>query len=223
MRKRGRIKALLAIVLMGSIGTCYASNTQNNMSAGDREIGEEKEVKFIDTDESWAEKYIEEVAEEKILLGVDEIHFCPKAYMTRGEFTGVLARMLKLNGEEYRDKYRDVKRTYYYADYIEQLSKLGILSGYEDGYYRPNKELTREEMISQLVRTYEYIKDGAVSYDSSAELRFTDSYQISEWALKDIKKAYELGFIEGDERNQLNPQSLVTREETAKLIVVFHT
>lgn len=214
MRKRGKISTLLAVVLLSTTGVCYGNNT---------EADKEKEVRFIDTDESWAKEYIEEVTKDGVLLGVDEIHFCPKAYMTRGEFTGVLARILKLNGEKYTGKFKDVEGTYYYADDIEQLSDLGILCGYEEGYFKPNKELTREEMVSLFVRAYEYIKGEAVSCNSWTEIKFIDSDQISKWALEDIKKACELGFIEGDEQNRLNPRRLATREETAKLIIVFHT
>src|SRR5690606_37654603 len=111
---------------------------------------------FADTAGHWAESRIQEAVARGIVSGYPDGSFRPNGAVTRAEFAVMLTKGLKLSGSEaaasglnFTD--RDSIRPWA-QNAIVQALQAGIISGYEDGSFRPSREVTRAEMMSMLAR-----------------------------------------------------------------------
>jgi hypothetical protein len=103
------------------------------------------------------------------------------------------------------NNFKDIKG-HWSEQYVTNLLKEGVVSGYKDGTVRPNNLITREEFIKLLLT--------AAGYAPSEKKRssFDDNNQISNWALGYIIKASEMGIIQGYGNNVM-PTRYMTRAE----------
>ena len=95
---------------------------------------------------------------------------------------------------------------------ISDLSKLNIIHGYEDGTFKPKKNITRAE-FSKIVM--EAIINSDV-FDSFNEF---EDVAPEHWANNYIYKAKHLGIINGTSSTTFEPESNVTYEQAIKMIV----
>ncbi len=98
-------------------------------------------------------------------------------------------------------------------DYIEAVSKAGILKGYEDGNIRPDFGVTREEMavlLSRLLNVEDRPVSGMIAYDDNAD--------IQEYANKAVYILSDMKVYIGYDDNTFRPQNVLTREE---IMLVF--
>lgn len=89
-----------------------------------------------------------------IANGISTTAFSPSTEVTRGQAAAMLGRALGLNGEKRKTSFTDVSENYFASGYIEQLVKRGIISGYPNGYFLPNKTLSRGEMAILINRSF---------------------------------------------------------------------
>lgn len=89
-----------------------------------------------------------------IANGISTTAFSPSAEVTRGQAAAMLGRALGLNGEKRKTSFTDVSENYFASGYIEQLVKRGIISGYPNNYFMPNKTLSRGEMAILINRSF---------------------------------------------------------------------
>lgn len=125
----------------------------------------------------------------------------------------VICMMLSVIG--YADTYSDVSDTASYYSAVNLLSSLGIIKGYEDGTFGPERNVTRAEFTVMLMRTLG--RDGIGSSDP-AGLPFEDVASV-DWAVSDIRTAYDSGIINGMSATEFAPQADVTAEQALKMIV----
>lgn len=100
-----------------------------------------------------------------IANGYSSTKFVPAKEVTRGEAAAMLGRALGVSGERKATRFSDVGGGYMASGYIEELVKLGIISGYPDGTFGPNKVLNRGEMAVLINRAFNY---GGTTISSSA-------------------------------------------------------
>lgn len=173
---------------------------------------------FSDIKGHWAEKEIVRLADNKIINtrieNPGDKLFKPDESISRGEVTAMLVKALELN-RYYPDEptFSDVPEENKYFGYIEAAFKAGIVKG-ENGKFRPESGITREEMAVILIKGL----DGAGDQADLALDYFKDADQISEWAKDDVLAAARLGMLKGDEKGRFNPRKNVTRAEAAALI-----
>lgn len=101
------------------------------------------------------------------------------------------------------------------ADAIAQIKALGLIQGYEDGTFRPNREITRAELLTLLARAAD-LKAAAASKTS-----FADDSLIPMWAKPAVQAAAEHGLLTGRDGNKFDPNAVATRAETAALVLRF--
>lgn len=111
-------------------------------------------------------------------------------------------------------QYIDVDSNHWSAPYLAELSKRKIFAGYEDGTFRPNQGITREEIAVVLVRVLGLESRLDEEYDEN----FTDNNEISDWAKKSVYLLTKMGIFTGYEDGSFRPSATVTREEMAVLI-----
>jgi len=97
---------------------------------------------------------------------------------------------------------------------IDVLSSLGIIKGYDDGQFKPDKEVTRAELTSLLMRLLNLSITGTTVADSG----YTDVAN-NHWAVYDIKTASSMGIIKGFGDGNFGPEASVTFEQAVKMVV----
>lgn len=146
------------------------------------------------------------------LLGYEDGTVRPNGSISRAEVATVLFRLLKddvrMQNLTKDNAYSDVPDTAWYAAAVSTLSKMGVISGYPDGTFRPNEPITRAEFAAMIARFDETAK--------SADTPFTDI--SGHWAENAIGKAYGNGWVAGSSKTVFCPESNLTRAETATLL-----
>lgn len=146
------------------------------------------------------------------LLGYEDGTVRPNGSISRAEVATVLFRLLKddvrMQNLTKDNAYSDVPDTAWYSTAVSTLSKMGVISGYPDGTFRPNAPITRAEFAAMIARFDETAK--------SADTPFTDI--SGHWAENAIGKAYGNGWVEGSSKTLFCPESNLTRAETATLL-----
>lgn len=92
---------------------------------------------------------------------------------------------------------------------VSALWRMGIIDGYEDGYFRPEKKINREEaakILSGVMKTYSWTEKG--------ENGFYDNDEIQEWAREAVSVVYNYGVMIGTEENKFLPRGIYTAEQT---------
>lgn len=106
---------------------------------------------------------------------------------------------------------------YWAADYVDFLYNANITTGYNDGTFRPNQNISRAQFAVML---YRYLKLDESKY-ADVSLPFADLNTIPEYAIPAIKALYTEGVISGAEKNgrlYFNPNNALTRAQAAAMI-----
>lgn len=115
------------------------------------------------------------------------------------------------NFDVYYNRFKDVPHTNWAYDLIMQSAQLGIVKGYEDGTFGPNKNLTRAETVVMLVRSL------GVEVPTNQKSVFTD-LPDDNWATDYIMYAVGRGIVNGFEDGTFGSNQLVTRAQLAKMV-----
>ena len=120
-------------------------------------------------------------------------------------------------GEDYQPAFTDTK-DYWGAHYVEFLYTSGVTTGYADGTFRPDQNITRAQFSVMLFR---YLKLDESKY-ADVVLPFADVDKIGEYAIPAIRALYTEGVINGsrgsDGKLYFNPNSPLTRAQAATMI-----
>ncbi|OKP74622.1 hypothetical protein A3842_20425 [Paenibacillus sp. P3E] len=162
----------------------------------------------------WAAAAINDLVSKGILNGTSANSFEPGRSVSRAEFTAMLVRALGLT-DKTAVAFTDVKSGDWYADSVAAAVKAGIVQGTSASVFGAKANITREEMVTMLMRGYEKLH-GKVSADSSSA--FKDEAQISSWAAAYVKKAAALGLVNGRAEGVFQPRGITTRGEAAQVI-----
>ncbi|HTY13100.1 MAG TPA: S-layer homology domain-containing protein [Candidatus Omnitrophota bacterium] len=111
--------------------------------------------------------------------------------------------------------FSDVAGNYWAADPIGRLATLGIVSGYADQSYKPEKPVNRAEMITLLVRV-----SGVTTEGASKKLPFKDVSQKF-WAAPFVATGVKLGFMTGYPDRTFKPVRSINRAEGVTTIARF--
>lgn len=167
----------------------------------------------VDIDNHWAQDYILNTLNNEIFELNADGTFQPDKPVNRGEFARALARQLGVL-EENRTEFQDLNGFPGFRQ-INGLVKEGILSGYPDGTFRPDKKVTRAEAITLIIR--------ALGVKSDNELiRLNDNNYFADlsedhWAIDYVKIASRLELLQQRE-SRFNPDHYISRAEAARYI-----
>ncbi|WP_054028346.1 S-layer homology domain-containing protein [Bacillus sp. FJAT-28004] len=163
----------------------------------------------------WASGKIQALTAKQIIKGTSPTTFEPNRSITRAEFTALIIGALKLAtpGEI---KFADVADNAWYKDAISIAVKAGIVNGKSDSMFDPNGRITREEMVTMLIKAYEVMTSKKL--DDYTGSKFDDMNQVSSWAVKYVNASVELGIINGRSENKFAPKGTATRAEAAQVI-----
>ncbi|WP_339252829.1 polysaccharide lyase family 8 super-sandwich domain-containing protein [Paenibacillus sp. FSL P2-0136] len=94
---------------------------------------------------------------------------------------------------------------------IREAVKQGIITGYPNGSFQPNRNVTRAEFTVMLAKALKL-------QNIEAALSFKDSDRIGSWAKTAVAQAAALGIIQGDNNSNFRPDAPMTRAEMAVML-----
>lgn len=114
----------------------------------------EAQAEFSDiASDRWSAQYINTAFDKGIVSGMPDGSFMPTVAVTRQDAAVMLARACKAAGREFTDRKQlsdSAEISSYATESVEELVAAGIISGFEDGSFRPMEKLTRAQ-AAQLI------------------------------------------------------------------------
>ena len=101
--------------------------------------------------------------------------------------------------------FSDVSSSYWAAQFIQQLSQLGVIAGFPDGSFRPEEPVTRAQFAAMVNKAFQKTQQRQA-------INFTD-VPSNYWASSAIEQAYTIGFLSGYPRNRFEPNQAIPREQ----------
>jgi murein DD-endopeptidase MepM/ murein hydrolase activator NlpD len=175
--------------------------------------------RFSDVSGSEYEASIACVSAWQIALGREDGTFGPHDLLTRGQMASFLTRLLDATGLTLPDgdgltviDYTDIAGHTHEAA-IRQISAVGVANGYGDGLFGPNDRLTRAQITSFAVRTYEEV--AGRSLPAPRDVFLDDDGSVHEDA---INAAAAARLVDAATPGHFAPGRAVSRQEMADLI-----
>lgn len=177
---------------------------------------------FWDMEQHWARDSVFELAARKVVNGKDEYYFSPDQFVTRGEFAAILTRGLGLEDVPGESPFRDVQAGDWFSGAVNAAHAYGLIDGFEDGAFQPDKEISREEAMQLLARAMTLTKldaqvKASAGFDSALD-KYMDQHAISGWARDAVTLCLEAGIVSGRGERELAPKLAVSRAEVAVMV-----
>ena len=148
-----------------------------------------------------------------IVSGRGDGTFGPNDRITRRDFAIMVSKLL-LDGEDAPEAtttpFSDVAANDYGLKAIAYCAENGIISGF-DGEFRPSDNITRQEAAS--------VMKNALELTGTTSELFADDAAIATWAKANVYACKAAGVFNGDDHNNFNPTSTLTRAEAASIMV----
>ena len=106
----------------------------------------------------------------------------------------------------------------WYASYVKLAAAVGLVEG-ENGRFRPEDPVTREELALLFARFARRVNLPAPEVDASVLGAYSDAGQLSDWAKADFALAVNLGWVQGVKEDAIDPRGAATRAQTAVMLL----
>jgi len=173
---------------------------------------------FIDVHQGdWFYANVRYCWENGLVNGVTATTFSPNTAITRGMVVTILYRAQgSPDTTGLKNPFGDVGEGLWYSDAVKWGADNGIVKGYPDGTYMPNRAISRQEMAAIIARYsgYASIKLPAVNEYTG----FSDDAAIFDYAKTNVKDLYIAGIINGKPNNMFDPLGTATRAEFAAMM-----
>lgn len=171
---------------------------------------------------AWAKSAIENLASRNIFDISSDGKFHPYGNITRGELVSILVRAFNLKAVA-AGSFRDVSPKHRYYNEIMTAKRLGIVMGDNNGYFRPDRSVTREDMAVLLARTLSAAGKPLKYYDPAILDEFPDRDSITSYALNSVASLRGENLLHGKgggsgEMPLMAPKDKATRVEAGMLV-----
>ena len=196
-------------------------------------VADEANLVFADNVDSsaWYYNEVNKAAELGLMTGYANTKlFGPNDTITRAQVAQVLFNMaggranMDLPEGSYNEIYGyasfdDVNGKMWYGKAIAWAKAAGIVTGYGDGTFAPENNITREEFATMLARYAQ--KYGNYTAGSAADFAaYGDASAVDSWAAEYVAWAVKGGYM-GKNTNVLTPLANMTRAEAAAMVVRY--
>lgn len=170
---------------------------------------------FTDAQSGWFKPAVDFAQASGIMQGMTPTEFAPNVTTSRAMVAQVLYRLAGSPAVEGAGTFADVAQGAWYYDAMLWASGTGILKGYEDGTYRPMREVSRQEMATILCRMADVEIDADLVDEVLAELADGDS--VADWASEGVVFCYLGGIMTGVDDTHFDPAGMLTRAQLAQV------
>jgi hypothetical protein len=175
---------------------------------------------FADISGHWAKLDIELLANKLVIDGVTSTTFEPERSITRAEFAALVVRALGLSTNSVGSTFKDVALDAWYAGVVNAAANAGIINGYEDSTFRPDRQINREELSAMVVRALKFAgvqNDLSPATQAQVLSTFKDANQLT-WGKSEVAMAIDAGIINGMTPDTLAPRDNATRAQSATML-----
>ena len=170
---------------------------------------------FTDAQSGWYKAAVDFAQASGLMNGMTATEFAPNVTTTRAMVAQVLYRLAGSPTMLHVAAIPDADPDAWYYNAMLWASCTGIMQGYEDGTYRPNRAITRQEMATILLRMAD-VNLGADLVDAAlAELADGDS--VASWARAGVVFCYLGGIMNGMDATHFAPTGMLTRAQLAQV------
>ncbi len=169
---------------------------------------------FSDIDENdWYYDNVMDAANNGYISGMGDGTFAPTKATTRAEFASMIAKAMGYEANpDAPSMFPDVADDFWGKAAINFCAQNGIITGYDDGTFQPNKAITRQEAASILRNAFKLT-------ESSSET-FPDDSAISGWAKESVYIVKASGLMKGDAgTGNFRPTDTIIRAEAASIFM----
>lgn len=171
---------------------------------------------FPDVANHWSKSAVNDMASRLVVNGVDATHFNPNNNVTRAEFAAILVRALGLSDTGTSSKFSDVSTSDWYMGAVTVANEYNLIDGYENGTFRPNQTISRQEAFVILNRAIAIVKlqqaTGSIILSS-----YSDQSKVATWAQTATQAVLSSGVVQGNGK-LLHPTGQMSRAETATVM-----
>ncbi len=180
-------------------------------------------LEFADMNGHWAKKSVNNMGSRMVINGTDNDRFSPDTEITRAEFAAILVRGLGIGLNQDQGAFSDVNSADWYSGAVQTAYAYQLINGFEDGTFRPNDKLTREQAIAILAKAMNITNGSAATAVTGAAAEETlrsykDADEAAPWARRGIASSIQAGVIRGRSASLLAPKANITRAEVAVIV-----
>ncbi|MCW3791083.1 S-layer homology domain-containing protein [Paenibacillus sp. LS1] len=175
---------------------------------------------FNDVAQHWAETEVNDMGSRMVIEGITDTTFEPNRGVTRAEFAAIMVRGLGLKLGERVSSFEDVNGSEWYAGAVNTAASYGLIDGYEDGTFRPQAQITRQEAMVLIARamTVTEMETAAPAGNVQQWSYYADAEQVASWAKEAVASSISTGLVSGRGKETIAPKQSITRAETAAII-----
>lgn len=209
-------RSFLAMAVIVALVLCFSFGTTAEMITGPQ---------FSDVDEdAWYAQMVNEFSAQSIINGYEDGAFRPDCNVTRAEFAIMLFKYIDGMSISTEDTmtivFSDVNEDAWYYEAVMTLANYGVINGYPNGTFWPDKEITREEIAYIL---YKFVGPLGIREEAAPE----DAYIFYPDVLADRWSADAINFltyyrvVHGYPNGTFGPENNATRAEAVAFLYMF--
>ena len=169
---------------------------------------------FSDINENdWFYDDVVSAAENGYVNGMGDGKYEPYGKLTRAQFALMIARAMNYDSNpDVESAFPDVADNHWAKAAINFCYQNEIITGYEDGEFKPDKTITRQEVATILARAFNLEEISSEAYP--------DDSAIAGWASDYVYMAKAAGLMKGDaDTGNFRPTSTLNRAEAATIMM----
>ena len=178
---------------------------------------------FDDATSGWYKPAVDFAQASGLMSGMGDNKFAPDVTTTRAMVAQVMYELAdEPDVSDLTCPLSDVDSTAWYADAVTWAYNAGVVSGYEDGTFRPGRAITRQEMAvmfyGMLFGTDSILAEDDIKLALGA---FKDGDTVASWAREAVAVCYISGIMVGD-NGSFKPTDLLSRAQLAQVFRSFY-
>lgn len=170
---------------------------------------------FPDIKDHWCRETIEKFVKNNWVVGYDDGLFRPDRHVTRAEFTAMVVNIFKEEKQVAESSFTDINKSDWFYNAVSYAVSEGLISGYEDGTFRPMENMQRQDAAVLVSRLFE-----VDFFEGAEEFKFKDEDTFSVYSFQSIKNLASYEIVKGYPDGTFRPLDLITRAEAVQMLDV---
>ncbi len=158
----------------------------------------------------WAYNYVEDISHRNIINGYTDGTFRPDNSLTREQAAKIIVNAVEIPYEGKVADFPDVPSDSWSSPYIAAARDAGIINGHQDGTFRPQDKVTREQIAAMVTRAFDLKLVGTA-------IKFKD-VPADSWSKNNIDILTSHKIVNGYSDGTFRPKNSITRAQFAKVI-----
>ncbi len=154
-----------------------------------------------------------------LIKGTSATTFSPEGVASRAMLVTTLWRQQGSPMDDYFPGFFDVGGAAWYHDAVNWAAENGVVYGTSATTFSPDDPVTREQVATILYRLGDLLGEDVSTY--SPLTSFNDADKVSDYAKTALMWAVDVGILQGNDKNMLNPKGATTRAEMATILLRY--